>query len=191
MGMNDVDVFHFDHDRKGFDDFGHLNGMKFWWARDLMAFLGYDDFNDKAITRAVRACTTLGINIFENFQQVQREVDGKLVSDYKLSRFACYLTAMNGDVRKPQVAQAQAYFAAVAETAREYFQGADSVERVLVRGEVSEREKSLNSTAKSAGIVNYPLFQNAGYRGMYNMDLVAAAPRKRNGQRAFAARFHG
>ena len=171
--MNDLEVFHFDSDRPNFENLGHTNGTRTWWARDLMEVLGYQAFDsfERAITRAIRACTTIGVDVFENFQQVNREIDGKPVRDFKLSRFACYLTAMNGDVKKPEVAKAQAYFATVAEAARQYFQGAENVERVVVRDEVSEREKSLTSIAKAAGVVNYAFFQNAGYRGLYNMDL--------------------
>ncbi|NKV10963.1 hypothetical protein GS909_07260 [Rhodococcus hoagii] len=33
------------------------------------------------------------------------------IEDYELSRFACYLVAMNGDPRKSAIASAQAYFA--------------------------------------------------------------------------------
>jgi DNA-damage-inducible protein D len=179
--MNDLEVFHFDSDKPNFENLGHTNGTRTWWGRDLMAALGYQTFDsfERAINRAIRACTTIGVDVFENFQQMNREIEGKSVRDFKLSRFACYLTAMNGDVKKPEVAKAQAYFATVAEAARQCFQGAENVERVVVRDEVSEREKSLNSVAKTAGVVNYAFFQNAGYRGLYNMDLYQLRKLKR------------
>lgn len=86
---------------------------------------------------------------------------------------------MNADPRNPKVAEAQAYFITMAEAFRQYVQEADGVERVLIRGEVSDREKALSSTAKAQGVENYAFFQNAGYRGMYNMNL-AAIRSKRN-----------
>jgi DNA-damage-inducible protein D len=98
-------------------------------------------------------------------------VDGKLVVDYKLSRFACYLAAMNGDPKKPQVAQAQSYFVAWAEACRLFLEESDGVERVAIRGEISEHERTLSGTAKRAGVTDYALFQNSGYRGLYNMNL--------------------
>jgi len=30
--MNEIDVFHFDSGKQSFEDFGHSNGMRFWWA---------------------------------------------------------------------------------------------------------------------------------------------------------------
>ncbi len=179
--MNELEVFHFDSTKTNFENLGHTNGTRTWWARDLMVVLGYQDFTsfERTINRAIRACTTIAIDVFENFQQQKRDIDGKPVRDYKLSRFACYLTAMNGDVKKPAVAKAQAYFATVAEAATQYFQGSENVERVVIRDEVSEGEKSLGSTAKRAGVVNYAYFQNAGYRGLYNMDLYQLRKMKR------------
>jgi len=139
----------------------------------LAVILGYESLNGfrKAVERAMMALTSLNIPVSDNIVQEQREVDGKLVVDYKLSRFACYLAAMNGDPKKPQAAQAQGYFVAWAEACRSYLEQAEGVERVAVPGEITEHERTLSGTAKMAGVVGYGLFQNAGYRGLYNVNL--------------------
>ena len=178
--MNEEDVFHFDDSRPHFDGLCRKNGITYWYARDFMKMIGYQTFSSfqKAVQKAIASCTTLGIDILENFQQVDREIDGKLEKDYKLSRFACYLTAMNGDSKKSEVARAQAYFAAVAETFKRYIDQAEDVERVLIRDEISLHEKSLSGVAKKAGVTEYHFFQNAGSRGLYNMNMSDLKNRK-------------
>jgi DNA-damage-inducible protein D len=168
-----INYFHFEEEYENFEDYGQTNGCRTWFARDLMNMLGYENFTsfENAINKAIQACTTLKIAVLDNFTQIERDVEGKTLRDYKLSRFACYLTAMNGDVKKPQVAKAQAYFASMAETVRKHLQNSENVERLLIRGDVSERERSLSGVAKMAGVQYYGLFQNEGYRGMYNMNL--------------------
>lgn len=170
--LTELEVFHFNGERENFEAFGQSNGGRYWFARDLMQMLGYESFAafKGVVNRAIATCATLGIPIENNFIPIQREIDSQFFDDYKLSRFACYLAAMNGDVKKPQVAAAQAYFASVAEAVRQYIQSAENVERVLIREELSDREKSLSGVAREAGVVNYAWFQNAGYRGLYNMD---------------------
>jgi DNA-damage-inducible protein D len=90
----------------------------------------------------------LGISITENFEETKTASGGR---DWKLSRFACYLTVMNADPKKRRVAEAQAYFITMAEAFRDYVQEAESVERVVIRGEVSEREKAISATVHSRG----------------------------------------
>lgn len=176
-------VFQFENNdassETSFEDFAHDNGARFWFASDFIRMLGYESLQTahNAINRAMTACMTLQISVVENFTQFQRQEGGKTFEDYKLTRFACYLIAMNADPRKHRVATAQAYFAAVAETVRQ-IQEFEDVERVLIREEVSGREKSLSSTAKQAGVVNYAFFQNAGYLGMYNMNLSQLRTRR-------------
>ena len=49
---------------------------------------------------------------------------------------------------------------------------------MAVREEITSREATLSGVAKAAGIVTYAYFQNAGYRGLYNMDYRALKERK-------------
>lgn len=162
---------YFDSQGELFEEQGASNGGRYWKAREFGEMLGYASFSTfkKAINRAIQTCVTLNLSVMENFVELP-PAEGKGI-DYKLSRFACYLVAMNGDVRKPQVAAAQAYFATLAEAVQKFIQSAQDVERVQIRDEVSDGERSLASTAKKSGVTQYAFFQNAGYRGMYNMDI--------------------
>lgn len=167
-------------DGQSFDDFCHEGAFTFWYARDLMKMMGYQSYDSfyRVINKAIGACTSLAIAVTENFIQDERLIDGKKVLDYQLSRFACYLIAMNADSSKREVAAAQAFFARVAEAFSQFVREAESVERVSIRDEVTDGEKILNSTASQAGVVNYGLFQNAGYRGLYNMNISQLKARK-------------
>jgi len=189
------DVFHFDEERPNFNDLSFQNGFTYWFARDLMESLGYGSYSSfsKSINKAIQACASLNIDIMDNFVQEKRVVDGHEVKDYRLSRFACYLVSMNGDPKKKGVAQAQAYFAAIAETFRRYVEEAEDVERVLVRDEITDHEKTLSATAKAAGVQGqgFALFQNAGYRGMYNMNLKTLKARKGIDQKRSPLDFMG
>ena len=168
-----LSLFHVDPDGPSFEDLGNENGGKYWYARDFMQMLGYETLSafQKPINKAIATCTALNIPVLDNFQQVQRTVNGEDVADFKLTRFACYLISINGDVRKPEVAAAQAYFVTMAEAFRHYIQDSENVERVQIREEVSEQERSLSTVAFAAGVTHYQFFQNAGYRGMYCMNL--------------------
>lgn len=171
--MSESDVFHFDEGQPNFNDLANQNGFTYWWASQLMRMLGYHSLDafQKPIHKAMATCGTLSIDLTDNFVQQNRLVEGKPVKDYRLSRFACYLVAMNADPKKPEVARAQAFFAALAESFRRYVEQAGEVERVLVREEISIHERSLSGTAKEYGVTEYSLFQNAGYRGLYNMNI--------------------
>lgn len=166
--------FAIEPERIGFELMAHENGFRFWWASDLALLLGYEDLRTfrKAIDRAMQVCIQLGVPVTDNIVAQKRDVGGRQQEDYKLSRFACYLAAMNGDVRKTEVARAQAYFVTFAEACRVALTESDGVERVAIRGDVTDREGSLSRAASSAGVENYAFFQNAGYRGLYNMNLA-------------------
>jgi len=163
-----------------FEEFKLKNGQYYWLASDLMQFLGYDDMKSfsRVLQRAQRAMLALGINTFDNFVQSPREVDGETVEDYKLTRFACYLTAMNANPKKEQVARVQTYFILMTRQFELYLQNPEHVDRITIRDEMKIEQTSLASTVKRAGVDNYANFQNAGYLGMYNMMNVELARRR-------------
>lgn len=165
-----------------FEDFSKQNGITYWWASEFMAMLGYPNMNafSKPLHRAMQACLSANIDCHDNFIKDER-VDiesGQKITDFKLTRFACYMIAMNGDPKKPEVAAAQIYFANTAEQFDLLLSGTDDVERLLTREEIKGGNKSLASTAKASGVVNFGLFQDAGYRGMYNTGMKKLTTKK-------------
>lgn len=94
------------------------DGTEFWSARDLMASMDYDQWRnfEAAIDRAKLAAANQGYAAVDHFADASKVMEGgrwgsQTVADVELSRFAAYLTVMNGDPRKPEVAAAQSYFA--------------------------------------------------------------------------------
>lgn len=90
-------------------------GNEYWMARDLMTLLGYPRWQDfkPAIDRAMASFVAHeGSNLLhEHFSDSILKTGGRPREEFRLSRYASYLTAMNGDSRKPEIAAAQSYFA--------------------------------------------------------------------------------
>ncbi|WP_292697473.1 MULTISPECIES: BRO family protein [unclassified Nostoc] len=94
------------------------DGNEYWLARQLQPLLGYTQWRrfEETIERAKLACQNSGYSVDNHFADAGNLVKrpqggGNRQADYKLSRYACYLTAMNGDPRKAEIAAAQTYFA--------------------------------------------------------------------------------
>lgn len=104
-----------------FDTMAHFDqetGIEFWSAREMMAVLGYTRWENffKAIQRATESCKTASIPLENHFREIKKMVtlgsdSQRLINDYELTRYACYLIAQNGDPSKPEIAFAQSYFA--------------------------------------------------------------------------------
>lgn len=152
------------------------HGAEFWSARELQPLLGYGQWRrfEDAIKRAMTSCKKSGNNPEYHFADAGKMIElGKggvrEVDDYHLSRFACYLIAQNGDPRKPEIADAQKYFAI--QTRRQELTDAlvADRERLELRKQTSEEFKALSGAARQAGVQDktFGVFHDAGYKGLY------------------------
>lgn len=96
----------------------HEKQIEFWYARDLQKLLGYDKWENflKVIEKAKTACLHSKNRITDHFPDVGKMVflgsgSQRKIDDIKLTRYACYLIAQNGDPTKTEIAFAQTYFA--------------------------------------------------------------------------------
>ena len=71
---------------------------------------------EEVIKKAMTSCETKGNPSVDHFTASGKMIPMpkgafKEVQDYKLTRYACYLTAQNGDPHKEEIAFTQNYFA--------------------------------------------------------------------------------
>ncbi len=163
------------------------HGAEYWSARDLQTLLGYSQWRrfEDAVKRAITSCDSSGNDPDHHFARAGKPITGckgavQLVEDYHLSRFACYLIAQNGDPRKPEIAQAQKYFAIQARRQELSDQAAADMERLELRKQTSEEFKALSGAAQDAGVQSkmFGVFHDAGYKGLYGIGSAAIKARK-------------
>lgn len=104
-----------------FDNMAHFdaeNNIEFWYARELQTAFEYAQWRNfnEVIDKAKTACTNSEIDPSYHFADVSKMVSlgsgsQRKIDDIKLTRYACYLIAQNGDPRKETIAFAQTYFA--------------------------------------------------------------------------------
>jgi hypothetical protein len=150
------------------------NGEDYWMGRDIQQVLGYTNWQnfESVIQKAKNACDGSGVKSKYHFIETSKVIEAgkgaKLErADFYLTRYACYLIAMNGDSTKPEIATAQTYFAV--QTRRQEI--SDSDKRIALRERVRKGNKLLAGTARGAGVKRFALFNDAGYRGLYGMGL--------------------
>ena len=164
--------------QKSFEELKQINrhGAEYWSARDLQSVLGYNHWRsfENALQKAITSCQQSGNAPDHHFARARKMITlGKggerEVPDYQLSRFACYLIAQNGDPRKPEIANAQKYFA-IQTRRQEISEGlAADMERLELRKQASEEFRALSGAARDAGVQNkmFGVFHDAGYKGLY------------------------
>lgn len=170
-----------EYNEQTFESIKHTfeNGEEYWLARELMAILGYKQWRrfEAIIEKAKTSCKSSGNIVSDHFANVGKIVKAgatyKDIGDIQLSRYACYLIAMNGDARKKAIALAQTYFAVKTrqqELIENYNNLSEEQKRLAIRNEMISHNKSLAEAAQNAGVrtkKDYAIFQNKGYQGLY------------------------
>ena len=188
--MSEITIY----DENTFENIKHIleDGTEYWNARELQHVLEYTDWRNflKVVDKAKIACENSGILVEEHFVDVNKSSPmpnggTRIIDDVQLSRYACYLIMQNGDPRKEVIAIGQTYFAVKTrqqEIIENYDVLTEEQKRLAIRNEIVAHNKALAEAAKQAGItepVEYAVFQNWGYKGLYGgMDMRAIQQHK-------------
>ena len=180
-----------------FEQIRHVdeNGIEYWSAREMAKVLDYSEYRHflPVIEKAKEACINSNNSPLDHFEDILEMIEiGKggrrEVESVKLSRYACYLIVQNADPGKEVVANGQTYFAVQTRIAEikqmdEYNRlTSEEEKRLFLRNELTRHNRQLADAAKNAGIVapvDYAIFQNHGYKGLYGgLDAKAIHARK-------------
>ena len=170
-----------EYTEKLFENIKHIdeNGNEYWLARELQKALEYKDWRNfnKVIDRAIISANNSfpnqnlwGVEVTTPINSGRGKIE--MSKDYKLSRYACYLIAQNGDPRKEVISLAQTYFAIQTRNQElceiEYNELTEDEKRLYRRNQVRKGNYNLNNTAVNSGVKDLAKFHNAGYKGLYN-----------------------
>lgn len=120
-----------------------------------MGYTRWENFAE-VVKRAKVSCETNKTPVDSHFRDTTKMViagvAARAVKDYKLTRYACYLIAQNGDSNKPEIALAQAYFAVQTRRQELIEQRFAEIQRLQARHSLSDSEKQLSGIAFKRGV---------------------------------------
>lgn len=145
-----------------FDELAHVDestGIEFWYARELQAAFSYSQWRrfNEVIEKAKLSCNVSGNIVSNHFADVGKMVDlgsgaTREIADVKLTRYACYLIAQNGDPRKEEIAFAQSYFAQQTRKQELIEEHMKNLQRLENRDKLRVSEKQLSKNIYERGV---------------------------------------
>lgn len=145
-----------------FDELAHVDentGIEFWYARELQEAFSYSQWRrfNEVIEKAKLSCKVSGNIVSNHFADVGKMVDlgsgaTREIADVKLTRYACYLIAQNGDPRKEEIAFAQSYFAQQTRKQELIEEHMKKLQRLENRDKLRASEKQLSKNIYERGV---------------------------------------
>ena len=155
--MNEIEINY-----NMFENIKHTDeyGCEYWYARELQTILDYTEWRkfSAVIEKSIVAYSNSDTNVYDHFVGVDKMVEigskaSRKISNFKLSRYVCYLIVHNGDSRKRVIALAQTYFAIQTRKQeiieKEYNSLTEDEKRIYQRNLTRKGNYSLNQTAKN------------------------------------------
>lgn len=145
-----------------FDELAHVDentGIEFWYARELQEAFSYSQWRrfNEVIEKAKLSCKVSGNIVSNHFADVGKMVDlgsgaTREIADVKLTRYACYLIAQNGDPRKEEIAFAQSYFVQQTRKQELIEEHMKNLQRLENRDKLRASEKQLSKNIYERGV---------------------------------------
>jgi len=158
------------------------SGVEFWLARGIQHLLGYAEWRNfgLVIRKAKTACEVSAHATDDHFVDVNKTIAmpkgaTKEVADIMLTRYACYLIAINGDPRKSEIAFAQTYFAIQTRKAEIIEQHMLAAERIHARKKLTVTEKELSQVIfeRTGGNQDFALIRSKGDHALFGKSTQA------------------
>jgi DNA-damage-inducible protein D len=145
-----------------FESIRHVDersGKEYWEARELMLTLGYNRWENfsKIIKKTIVNVDQSLYKTNDHIRKVTKMVEigsntVRSLEDYWLSRYACYLAAMNSDPTKQVVALAKTYFASQTRSQELLELHEQAVKRLEARKKYSASDRRLSSMVLKRGV---------------------------------------
>ena len=150
-----------------------IENVEYWSARDLQEVFYYTQWRnfEKVIQKAAISVKNTSESIELHFAEVSKSYNlpnggEKIIKDYLLTRYACYLVAQNGDPNKSEIAFAQSYFATQTRKQELIEKRYLESERVTTREKLTETEKVLSQLIKQRN-ANFGYIRSKGDMALF------------------------